>query len=153
METIGARIRRLRLERGLSQREISGPGATYAYISRLEAGQRGPSLKTLRVIAAKLGVLAEYLERGRNETATDDLAQRAFKMTDGALWIVLTGDGVTLSWQEAGDRYQLDRPGENLTEALLVALDRVGELARLDAEEERIRFRRDEIARQWAAPE
>jgi hypothetical protein len=27
------------------------------------------------------------------------------RITDGALWIVLTAEGVTLSWQEAGDRY------------------------------------------------
>jgi hypothetical protein len=51
------------------------------------------------------------------------------------------------------DRYQLDRPGENLTEALLIALDRVGELARLDAEEERIQARREEILRERQAPE
>jgi transcriptional regulator with XRE-family HTH domain len=153
METLGARVRRLRIERGWSQRELSTPGAGWAYLSRIESGQRVPSYKTLRAIAAKLDVLPEYVETGRNATATDDLAERVFKMTDGALWIVLTAEGVTLSWQEAGDRYQLDRPGENLTEALLIALDRVGELARLDAEEERIRFRRDEIARQWAAPE
>lgn len=153
METLGARVRRLRLERGLSQREISAPGATYAYISRIEAGQRGPAYKTIRVIAAKLNVLPEFLETGRNATATDDLAERAFKMTDGALWIVLTAEGVTLSWQEAGDRYQLDRPGENLTEALLIALDRVGELARLDVEEERIQARREEILRERRPPE
>ena len=33
-ETIGQRIRRLRLEAGLSQREASGPGVSYAYLSR-----------------------------------------------------------------------------------------------------------------------
>jgi hypothetical protein len=39
-ETIGARIKRLRLERRLSQRDLSLPGVTYAYISRIEADAR-----------------------------------------------------------------------------------------------------------------
>ena len=47
-ETVGARIRRLRISRGLSQRDISGPGVSYAYISRIENGQRLPSVRALR---------------------------------------------------------------------------------------------------------
>ena len=35
VEPIGVRLKRLRLERGLSQRELSGPGVSYAYISRI----------------------------------------------------------------------------------------------------------------------
>ena len=46
-ETIGERIRRLRVELGLSQRELESPGVTYAYISRLEHGSRLPSEKAL----------------------------------------------------------------------------------------------------------
>src|SRR5713226_3279338 len=63
-ETIGERLRRLRLERNLSQRELSSPGVSYAYISRIEAGARRPSVKALRKLARKLGVSAEYLETG-----------------------------------------------------------------------------------------
>jgi tetratricopeptide (TPR) repeat protein len=63
-ETIGQRLRRLRLERQLSQRELSAPGVSYAYISRIEAGTRQPSVKALRKLAAKLGVSADYLETG-----------------------------------------------------------------------------------------
>jgi transcriptional regulator with XRE-family HTH domain len=64
METIGQRLRRLRTDRGLSQREIASPGVSYAYISRIEAGSRNPSVKALRMLAAKLGVPEEYLEYG-----------------------------------------------------------------------------------------
>lgn len=64
VETVGQRLRRLRSERGLSQREISAPGVSYAYISRIEAGMRTPSVKALRMLAAKLGVPEEYLEYG-----------------------------------------------------------------------------------------
>jgi transcriptional regulator with XRE-family HTH domain len=63
-ETIGARIKRLRLERGLSQRDLSSPGISYAYISRIEADARTPSVKALRKIAGKLGVTVEHLEKG-----------------------------------------------------------------------------------------
>jgi transcriptional regulator with XRE-family HTH domain len=63
-ETIGQRLKRLRLERGLSQRDISSPGLSYAYISRLEADVRTPSVKALRKIANRLGVTVEHLETG-----------------------------------------------------------------------------------------
>src|SRR4051794_41970346 len=63
-ESIGERLRRLRLERGLSQRELSSPGVSYAYISRIEAGARRPSVKALRKLARKLGGSAEDLETG-----------------------------------------------------------------------------------------
>ena len=63
-ETIGQRLKRLRLERGLSQRELAAPGVSYAYISRIEAGTRQPSVKALRRLASKLGVSADYLETG-----------------------------------------------------------------------------------------
>jgi transcriptional regulator with XRE-family HTH domain len=63
-ETIGERLKRLRQERGFSQRELAAPGVSYAYISRIEAGTRQPSVKALRRLAANLGVTAGYLETG-----------------------------------------------------------------------------------------
>ena len=65
-ESLGERLRRLRRERGLSQREIASPGVSYAYVSRIEAGARQPSVKALRKLARKLGVSPEYLETGRD---------------------------------------------------------------------------------------
>jgi transcriptional regulator with XRE-family HTH domain len=61
IETIGKRLRRLRTERGFSQRELSAPGVSYAYISRIEAGARQPSVKALRMLARKLSVSPDYL--------------------------------------------------------------------------------------------
>ncbi len=69
-ESVGARLKRIRLERGLSQRELSSPGVSYAYISRIEAGARVPSVKALRRLAGKLGVTVEHLETG-NPTAVE----------------------------------------------------------------------------------
>jgi len=65
-ETVGRRIGRLREERGLSQRELAEglPRVGYAFISRVESGQREPSLRTLRLLAERLGVTALYLETG-----------------------------------------------------------------------------------------
>jgi transcriptional regulator with XRE-family HTH domain len=88
-ETIGARLRRLRLERGLSQRDLSGPGITYAYISRIEAGARHPSVKALRKLAAQLGISPEYLETG------SDLApasERELMLADAELRLRLDDD-------------------------------------------------------------
>src|SRR6266851_4409281 len=68
-ETIGERLKRLRLDRHMSQRELAAPGVSYAYISRIEAGTRQPSVKALRRLAAKLGVSADYLETGSDLNA------------------------------------------------------------------------------------
>jgi transcriptional regulator with XRE-family HTH domain len=64
-ESLGARLKRLRLERELSQRDLASPGVSYAYISRIEAGAREPSVKALRQLAGKLGVSVEQLETGQ----------------------------------------------------------------------------------------
>lgn len=71
-ESIGARLRRLRLERGLSQRDIASKGVSFTYVSRIESGQRQPSVKALRMVAAKLGVSAEYLETGQELRAESE---------------------------------------------------------------------------------
>jgi transcriptional regulator with XRE-family HTH domain/Flp pilus assembly protein TadD len=63
-ESIGARVRRLRLARGFSQRQLAARGVSAAYISRIESSQRTPSVPAIRVLARRLGVTPEYLESG-----------------------------------------------------------------------------------------
>lgn len=87
-ETIGVRLKRLRLEQGLSQRELASPGVSYAYISRIEAGTRQPSVKALRRLAARLGVSAEYLETG---SQLDPGEKRELRLTDLELAMRLGG--------------------------------------------------------------
>src|SRR3954454_24875239 len=105
-ETIGARLRRLRIERGLSQRELSAPGVSYAYISRIEADARRPSVKALRQLARKLGVSAEYLETG---SEIHDFERRELRLADAELRLRLGGEvehaeAVFESlWREAAD--------------------------------------------------
>ena len=89
-ETIGQRLKRLRLERGLSQRELAAPGVSYAYISRIEAGTRQPSVKALRRLAAKLGVTADYLETGSD---LDPASARELKLADLELQVRLREGG------------------------------------------------------------
>jgi tetratricopeptide (TPR) repeat protein len=75
-ETIGARIRRLRVEQGKSLRDIEGRGADHAHISRVEAGHRRPTEPFLRTVARNLGVSLEYLRHGEEGSAADQLRAR-----------------------------------------------------------------------------
>jgi tetratricopeptide (TPR) repeat protein len=88
-EGVGARLKRLRLQRGFSQRDLSSPGVSYAYISRIEAGARTPSVKALRKLAQKLGVSVEYLETGRDIREVDD---RELRLSDAELQLRLDAD-------------------------------------------------------------
>ena len=64
-ETIGQRVRRLRIEQGLSLRDVAGPGISFAHVSRIEAGRRNASLEAIELLARRLGVSPEYLRTGR----------------------------------------------------------------------------------------
>jgi tetratricopeptide (TPR) repeat protein len=88
-ESIGHRLRRLRLDRNLSQRELASPGVSYAYISRIEAGARRPSVKALRQLARKLGVSVEYLETGSD---LRDVDQRELRLADLELELRLANE-------------------------------------------------------------
>jgi tetratricopeptide (TPR) repeat protein len=70
-DAIGLRIRRLRGEQGKSLRDIEGPGADHAHISRVESGHRRPTERFLRTVAKNLGVSMEYLRDGEEGDASD----------------------------------------------------------------------------------
>jgi tetratricopeptide (TPR) repeat protein len=73
----------------MSQRELAGPGVSYAYISRIEAGQRRPSVKAIRTLARKLGISAQYLETGSMTTSEED---REMRLADAELRLRLGGE-------------------------------------------------------------
>lgn len=75
-------MRRLRLERGLSQRQLASRGVSYAYISRIESDQRTPSVRAIRLLARRLGVAPEYLESGADIGRIEALELR---LTDAEL--------------------------------------------------------------------
>src|SRR5438445_2854023 len=89
IESVGARLKRLRLQRSYSQRDLSSPGVSYGYIARSEAGARTPSVKALRKLSQKLGVSVEYLETGRDIRDVDD---RELRLADAELELRLTDD-------------------------------------------------------------
>jgi len=61
---VGERLRDARERAGLSQRQLSFEGCSPAYISRIEAGERIPSLQLLREMGRRLGVSEDWLATG-----------------------------------------------------------------------------------------
>ena len=62
---VGKRVYEAREAAGLSQRELSFPGCSAAYISRIERGERVPSLQVMRELARRTGVSEQALAFGR----------------------------------------------------------------------------------------
>ncbi len=66
---VGRRLRDARDHAGISQRQLSFEGCSPAYISRIEAGERIPSLQLLREMGRRLGVSEDYLATGLEREA------------------------------------------------------------------------------------
>lgn len=116
-ETIGRRLRRLRLEQGVSQRDSSAPGITYAYISRIEAGTRRPSVKALRMLARKLGVTPEYLETGSELPAVH---ARELRLAEQELRLRLDGEADVAAALAILDEAERDADGAALVRARIL---------------------------------
>ena len=69
---VGERLRAAREKAGLSQGKLAFEGCTTAYISRIEAGTRIPSLQILTELARRLEVPVDYLARGASQGVADD---------------------------------------------------------------------------------
>lgn len=63
---LGDRLRRIRLDREMTQKELAEPDYTAAYVSTIEAGRRTPSAGALAHFASKLRVTVEFLATGRS---------------------------------------------------------------------------------------
>lgn len=68
------RLKDARERAGLSQRQLAFPGCTAAYISRIEAGARVPSLQMIQQLALRVDVSGQWLATGV-EPATADPAE------------------------------------------------------------------------------
>jgi tetratricopeptide (TPR) repeat protein len=66
-KAVGERLRNARVATGLSQRQLAFPGCSPAYISRIEAGDRIPSLQLLRELGRRLNVTEDYLATGADD--------------------------------------------------------------------------------------
>ncbi|WP_018347854.1 helix-turn-helix domain-containing protein [Longispora albida] len=72
-ESLGARLHRLRTDRGLTQKDLAGERYTAAYISTVEAERRTPSTDALSYFAERLGVTPAELSTGRPSELPADL--------------------------------------------------------------------------------
>ncbi|MBJ7597624.1 helix-turn-helix domain-containing protein [Candidatus Nephthysia bennettiae] len=95
-ETLGQRIRRARLERGLTLAQVAGEDFSRAFLNQVEMGRSQPSTRVLRVIATRLGQPLDQLmggaeldrelavERGRLSLARGN-PRRALELLAGTL--------------------------------------------------------------------
>lgn len=86
---LGEKIRKARLEAGLSQRQLGGEEITRNMLSLIEHGTAKPSMKTLRYLAQRLGKSISYfLEEGAEDPteltrSADTLRQAAEALEEG----------------------------------------------------------------------
>src|SRR5215468_4827932 len=123
MTTLGARIKALRSERSLQQRQLAEKaGLTPSMVSQIESGRLTPSLPTLGKLAAALGVPIASLFQGKIRAVVSTLGPRAkgvntdkviidpgqmklFYVLEGTVALRYNGDVQRL---EAGDSAYLD---------------------------------------------
>src|SRR4029077_7230830 len=70
---VGLRLEAARERAGLSQRQLSFPGCTAAYISRIEAGARVPSLQMINQLALRVEVSGQWLATGVESESQEPL--------------------------------------------------------------------------------
>ena len=63
---VGRRLHAAREAAGISQRDLAFPGCSAAYISRIERGERVPSLQVMRELARRIGISESVLAYGRD---------------------------------------------------------------------------------------
>ncbi|MDQ7794438.1 MAG: helix-turn-helix transcriptional regulator [bacterium] len=68
---LGEKLRRVRQERKLTQRELAGKDFTAPFISQVEKGLTVPSLRALVILANRLGYAPGYFLEGKAETDRD----------------------------------------------------------------------------------
>lgn len=71
---LGTRLQQARKQAGLTQRDLAFSGCSSGYISRIEAGERVPSLQILRELARRIGVSESFLRTGREATVAGSSA-------------------------------------------------------------------------------
>jgi tetratricopeptide (TPR) repeat protein len=124
---IGRRLRRLRLARGLTQRELAAPKYTHAYVSTIEAGRRRPSRNAVEHLAEKLGVDVDELLTGRPPDLVPRLELRLqearIAVSDGRF---LDADKAFKQIEREAKRYKLSRLMARVAEGRGLWLERQG---------------------------
>jgi tetratricopeptide (TPR) repeat protein len=86
---VGQRLKEARLAAGLSQRALSFPGCTPAYISRIESGERVPSLQLIHEFARRLRVSPQQLATGVEADVDNELAEAEVAVRLGEVDVAL----------------------------------------------------------------
>jgi transcriptional regulator with XRE-family HTH domain len=73
-ETLGDRVRRLRMERGMSLAKVAGGDFSRAFLNQVELNKSRPSVRVLRVIADRLDAPVEYLLDGSTPSLDREIA-------------------------------------------------------------------------------
>jgi tetratricopeptide (TPR) repeat protein len=68
-QTLGDRVRQLRISQGLTQTELAGERFSKEYVSQIERAKTRPTGETVEWLAARLGVDASFLETGVSSSA------------------------------------------------------------------------------------
>src|SRR5262245_9307665 len=74
-ETLGQRLRDLRLRRGISQAQLAFPELSDSYVSLIESDKRIPAPAVIELLARKLGCSASYLESGVSDEVVTELRE------------------------------------------------------------------------------
>ena len=77
---VGERLKAARERAGLSQRQLSFPGCSPAYISRIESGDRIPSLQLLRELGRGPAALAAGQRLSIPAARLAELGQKAMTL-------------------------------------------------------------------------
>lgn len=104
MSYLGSKIKELRKRKGLSLRELGEEiNMNYSHLSRLENGQKIPSLETIELLADYFGVKAShFLDEAESDELTDDEEE-------------LLND-LDLSLEDIKEKYNLTFQGKPLTD-------------------------------------
>lgn len=73
-ESLGDRVRKLRMERGMSLAKVAGADFSRAFLNQVELNKSRPSVRVLRVIADRLGTPVDYLLDGSTPSLDREIA-------------------------------------------------------------------------------
>lgn len=124
-DSLGKRIRKLRLERGMSLAKVAQEDFSRAFLNQIEMGRARPSIRVLRVIANRLQSPVEYLlEGGLPPTDREIAAERArIALNEGRAREAL----MTLEPAVESTEWPLGADARTTRVAALVALERTEE--------------------------
>jgi tetratricopeptide (TPR) repeat protein len=138
LQQIGERIRKARIDAGLSQAQLGTPHFTRAYVSAIELGKVRPAMKSLEFMADKLGKPTSYFmedeeaERRRREHAaavarssqlvSEGKASEAIELLDSLLKRAATPFERALLQRSLGRAYTQDHKASDAVAALSEAL-------------------------------